>query len=67
MNLSINLNSQNEFDEVLSTLEKSKQYFKINSSPPSEIKVEVDHKYYQFLVDKIESIGLSKSRLIEEG
>jgi hypothetical protein len=67
MNLSITLESESQFTELLGMLEKSDQYFKLSTPKGNEIKIEVDHKYYQFLVDKVESLGLSKKQLIEEG
>ncbi len=48
----------------MSTLEQSKNIFKLNSND-SEVDFEFEDRYYQFLVDKIEMLGYSKGDLVE--
>ncbi|MEP5612769.1 MAG: hypothetical protein ABJP45_10995 [Cyclobacteriaceae bacterium] len=64
MKRKIQVNSQKEVDDILSTLEKSQNIFKVNSSS-SAVDVEFEDRYYQFLVDKIEMLGYSKGDLVE--
>lgn len=65
MKRKIQVNSQKEVDDILSTLEKSQNIFKINSTS-SEVDVEFEDRHYQFLVDKIEMLGYSKNDLAED-
>ncbi len=60
----IQVKSQQEVDDIMSTLEQSKNIFKLNSSD-SEVDFEFEDRYYQFLVDKIEMLGYSKGDLVE--
>ncbi|MEP1095526.1 MAG: hypothetical protein ABJG78_10470 [Cyclobacteriaceae bacterium] len=64
MKRKIQVNSQKEVDDILSTLGTSQNIFKVNSTS-SEVDVEFEDRYYQFLVDKIEMLGYSKGDLVE--
>ncbi len=64
MKRKIQVKSQQEVDDILSTLEQSQNIFKVNSSE-SQVDVEFEDRYFQFLVDKIEMLGYSKGDLVE--
>lgn len=64
MKRKIQVKSQQEVDDIMSTLEQSKNIFKLNSND-SEVDFEFEDRYYQFLVDKIEMLGYSKGDLVE--
>ncbi len=64
MKRKIQVKSQQEVDDILSTLEQSKNIFKLNSTD-SEVDFEFEDRYLQFLVDKIEMLGYSKGDLVE--
>ena len=71
MKRKILVNTKQEVDEIFTTLEKSQHLFKLDTTSPSdssdtqEVDFEFEDRYYQFLVDKIESLGYSKSQLEE--
>jgi hypothetical protein len=71
MKRKILVNSQQEVDEIVTTLEPTKHLFKLETVSPkdspesNEVDIEFEDRYFQFLVDKIESLGYSKKQLEE--
>ena len=71
MKRKILVNTQQEVDEIFTSLEKTQHLFKLNKITPkdsqgsNEVDFEFEDRYYQFLVDKIEMLGYSKGQLEE--
>lgn len=64
MKRKIQESTKEKVDEIMSTFEKSQNLFKINTNP-DHVEFEFEDRYLQFLVDKIEMLGYSKSQLTE--
>ncbi|MEQ9404029.1 MAG: hypothetical protein RIM99_10610 [Cyclobacteriaceae bacterium] len=64
MKRKIPIGTDAEANEILSTFEKSQNLFKINKGS-SEVEFEFEDRYFQFFIDKIESLGYSKGQLTE--